>query len=279
MPLYINLIGFFRTLTPSFSKISRVLLVEKQLSEIKNEEIKKLSERSQYVNRANKTMHYMRNRLGPFSNLIKMIDNLNIIPEEKLDRFNELLVKENDRAKIELTNITDRAKEMLEKSANPYLYANLKQISIERVYTILKRNYYSFFPDSELTIDIIPTEDKIKVNLNEEGFEIFLSDWLNNMFKYRINKIECIYKIENGNLLISFLNDHNKSNEEINQMISDLTSNERNEIMKRTTHGLYIIKTTLEDMNVNFELKNDETSKILVLTIKIKLVENENRGI
>lgn len=250
---------------------------EKKLQELKNEEITKLSQRSQYVNRANKTMHFMRNRLGPFSNLLKMLDNFEKVPREKIDSFKNLLLKERDRAKTELINITSRANEMLEKTSNPFVYNSLEQISVERVFTILKRNFNSFFPENEIQLLYVETsEAKRLVSINEEGFELFLSDWLNNMLKYKVSHVACKFSIERDLLLILFSNDHSKSQIEINQLISDLTSNHRNEIMKRTTHGLYTIKSTLEDMDVSFDVHSISEQNILVFTIKFKILNNED---
>jgi hypothetical protein len=276
IPFYYLIIGFFRTLTPAMSKVSRVLLSEKKLQELKNEEIIRLSERSQYVNRANKTMHFIRNRLGPFSNLLKMLNNLATIPPDKLESFQELLIGERDRARIELSNITERANNMLEKNNNPFAYNALERISVEKVFTVLKRNFNSFFPEIDVTVEIEPGEGKRYVLLNEEGFELFLSDWLNNMQKYKKEFVSCGFTIDKNCLILSFENDHSKSAQEIGQVISDLTSSDRNEIMRRTTHGLYTIKSTLEDMKVSFEVFERDSAPMLVFKLNLSILENEN---
>lgn len=276
IPFYYWVIGFFRTLQPTFNKISTILLSEKKLQDIKNEEIAKLSERSQYVNRANNTMHFIRNRLGPFSNLLKMLEQFKSIPEEKMDIFKSLVTQETERSRIELNNIIDRADAMLEKSKNPFLYTNVYFITLEKIFTILKRNVYNYFPYLDIKINKIPDSKKF-ILLNEEGFELFLSDWLNNMSKYKKSEVACNFFIENTFLNISFINDHNLSNDVIDKMIDDLTSQDRNEIMKRTTHGLYIIKSALEDMNIPFEVK--KVDKKIMMTLKLTIFDDENSNI
>lgn len=270
IPFYYVAIGFFRTLEPPLSKISSVFSSEKKLQELKYNEIRKLSERSQYVSRANKTMHYMRNRLGPFSNLLKMLDTFDTIPQEKHQEFKELLLREKDRAQIELKNITERANDMLEKSNNPFVYDTLLLFSIEKIFTILKRNWTSFFPNLMVTLDIKSFGTKRHILINEEGFELFLSDWLNNMAKYKKNAVDCIFQVDENDLTITFINDHKESDEDINQIITDLMSSNRNEIMKRTTHGLSIIKSTLQDMNIDFHIAENE-KKQLVLKLKLPI--------
>lgn len=280
LPFYYLIIGFFnRTLEPAFKKISNILLSEKKLQEIRNEEITRLSQRSQYVNRANKTMHYIRNRLGPFSNLIKMLETFDRIPEEKVSLFKELIFKETETARNELTNITERANNMLEKSNNPFVYTKLSAISVERVFTILKRNVYSFFPHIDIDVIISPNYERKHVFLNEEGFELFLSDWLNNMLKYTKNIIECQFKVSDSILEVFFANDHKLAKQDLEKLINDLMSDDRNEIMRRTTHGLYTIKLTLEDMNIPFEAIASENDTKLILTLKLKTYMYENSSI
>lgn len=280
LPFYYILIGFFnRTLEPAFKKISNVLLSEKRLQDIRNEEINRLSERSQYVNRANKTMHYIRNRLGPFSNLIKMLEKFDSVPEDKISAFRQLIFKEADTARNELTNITERANNMLEKSNNPFVYTKLEEISVERVFTILKRNVYSFFPNIDIDIHINPSQEKKYVYLNEEGFELFLSDWLNNILKYRKEIVECYFGISETTLEIIFINDHKLTKQDLDKLINDLMTDDRNEIMRRTTHGLYTIKLTLEDMNIPYEATSIDNESKLVLKLKLKTHLYENSSI
>ncbi len=272
LPVYYLVIGFFnRTLEPAFKKISNILLSEKKLQDFRNEEINRLSERSQYVNRANKTMHYIRNRLGPFSNLIKMLENFDSITEEKKSSFKELIFKEAETSRNELNHITERANNMLEKSNNPFVYTKLDDISIERVFTILKRNVYSFFPNIEINVTIDPKEEKKFVKLNEEGFELFLSDWLNNMLKYKREFVECQFTVSESALEINFSNDHRLSKQDLDKLINDLMSDDRNEIMRRTTHGLYTIKLTLEDMNILYQALAADNDTKLVLKLQLKI--------
>lgn len=276
------MIGLFdRTLTPAFKKISNVLLSEKKLQELRNDEVAMLSEKSQYVSRANKTMHHIRNRLGPFSNLIKMLESLNLIPDEKVNDFKALIKKETEMARTELTNIIDRANKMLEKSNNPFVYTKLSEISIQRVFSNLKRNFHSFFPNSDVEIDIRINSDENKkmIYLNEEGFDLFLSDWLNNMSKYSKNLASCKFTVTETTLEIHFCNDYTSTTIEIEKLISDLRSNDRNEIMRRTTHGLYTIKVTLEDMSIPFEAIHDDKENILILKLVIKTHNYENSSI
>ncbi|MCW2121062.1 hypothetical protein [Flavobacterium sp. 7A] len=262
-----------------FKRRARILLNEKKLQELKTEEVSKLSDRSQYVNRANKTMHFVRNRLGPISNLVKQIEFLDKVPEEKSEDFRRLILKENERAKIELKNISIRADDMLEKSKNPFVYNTLSDISIARMFTILKQNVSCFFPQLIVSTSIKNLDKKLFVKINEEGFELVLSDWLNNIYKYKNDFVDIHFIIDNEHLNIKFINNHKLDNNNIENLISDLTSTDRNEIMKRTTHGLFILKSTLEDMNIPITMTHNKLDKLLTLTLILKTFKNENSSI
>jgi len=280
IPFYYVIIGFFRTLVPSLSKISKIILSENHLQEIKNAELLKLSIRSQYVTRATKAMHFIRNRLGPLNNLMKMLDNKGIVEKDKIESFELLLTSERERARFELKNIVERADYLLEKSNNPFNYTQTEKISLEKLFTLVKRNVNVFFPKTEIKIDRGNNYEKAYVAINDEGFELFLSDWLNNMKKYSARSIEIDFFVSSDKVKIIFWNDIAEDNTTINKLISDLMSNDRGEIMKRTTHGLYQIKTSLDEMNVNYEIEKVTKDFVFIkFTIELNFITDENSNI
>lgn len=277
IPFYYDVIGFYETLEPALIKMSKTLLGEKLLQDIRNEEILKLSEKILYVNRANNMMHFIRNRLGPFANLVKMIEGTDKIPTEKIEPFKQILIDQNKRAQIELRNITDRADDMLEKSKNPFFYSILDNVSVQRTFILLRKSFTYYFPEEEIEIEILASPRKRYVQLNEEGFEVFLSDWLNNIKKYQKKIIKCTFTEEKNFLEISFVNDYIIAEEDVDRLVNDFMSSDRNEIMKRTTYGLSTIKSTLESMNVSYDVKNSEN--LLRFTIIINILDDENSDI
>lgn len=278
LPFPIPFIGFPRILSPVLTRISKVLFSERSLHEIRNAELSKLMQSVSYVNKANKTMHFVRNRLGPFSNLLAMLDASSSIPVQKAEQFNRLLVNERERTELDLRSIVSRANDMLEKSNNPFIYTNLVKISVRKLFVVLKRLFNNHFPETE--IELLNTSDeKLYVHVNEEGMEVFLSDWISNMKKYKKSIASCVFSLDDENLKLIFKNDHFLNQEDVNKMISDLTSNERNEIMRRTTHGLYIIKTTLEDMGLLFDVYCNANTNEIEFTLTLKITKDESSGI
>lgn len=279
IPIYYLIIGLFRLLEPALSKMANILLSEKRLQELKTDELVKISERRLYVIRANKTMHYIRNRLGPITNLISLIEKINTVPKNKKEEFDQIFKSEKDRTKIELKDITERANYLLEKSNNPFNFNVKTKFSIRGTFSVFKRNFFSYFPENEIKVtDGYDHEGKF-VLLNEEGFEIFLSDWLNNIRKYKKANVYTEFNITENELIIKFSNDFTNTVASINKMIADLMSNDRNEIMQRTTHGLYQIKTTLEEMQIPFTISLSPNKELITLVLTIKIYQNEDSNL
>ena len=272
---YYSRIGLFQSLNSIFSILSIILANEKKIQEHKIGIIAQLSERSQYVSRANKTMHFIRNRLGPIRNLITMIENLDKITKDYLPSFTKQVFDENARAKFELDSIAQRASNMLDKNNNPFYFNITKKVSLESIYLTLNNNFLFFFPEESIQISTTPITNKFVI-INEEGFEVFLSDWLSNMRKNKKREISCEFISNNNFLYLLFKNDHSQDTETISKIIQDLTSENKNEIIKRTTHGLYTIKTTLEDMNIPFEVSHDKLLKEIEFKLILKIYTSEN---
>lgn len=268
---------FFLMFSPIFNKVSNILVGEKDLLDQQNETTRELSKKRQYVTYAIKTMHFIRNRLGSYSNLIRMLEDIENLPPVKKKIMDRHIEAEVGRSKIELRTITDRASYLLEKNDNPYNFLTLKKISIVKIYTILARAFYVYFPNLEVKIHNIPESNIRYVNINEEGFEVFLSDWLNNIQKYSKNKVECDFVIGKDNVSITFSNDYLQSTVEIDKLIMDLNSDDRKEILKRTTHGIALMKDALSEMDMSLEARHDLTSKIIIVRIDIKIVDENSR--
>ncbi|MFM8911446.1 MAG: hypothetical protein ACKOE6_00840, partial [Flammeovirgaceae bacterium] len=91
---------------------------------------------------------------------------------------------------------------------------------------------------------------------------------VSNMHKHR--KTECHVRFfceDNMNPSILFLNDiKDDSRQNIKKIMQDFNSSKTNELMKRNSHGLYFIKTLLEQMNISAQLDFVDDSYVLKLT-------------
>ena len=281
IPLYYLLIGFFSTLVPALTKMAKILLSEKRLQEIRQEELERLSLRSQYVTKATKTMHFIRNRLGPLNNLLRMLDEQKRVEPQMRDKFDLLLNSEKERARNELIEVIQRADYLLEKSNNPYNFTVTVPTSLERMYSILSRNLNIFFPGIEIRIAKGDTSEKRYVKINPEGFEIFLTDWLNNIKKYYNGIIEVYFLVDPDSVIIEFTNNVFVDDSKVDELISSLNSSDRTEIMKRTTHGLYLIKSSLEEMGIPYhaeKLSRDDDTYVR-FNLKLDIIDHEDSNI
>lgn len=284
IPKYYIIIGFFRTLIPPLTKIAKILLSEKRLHDMRVKELEKISYRSQYVTKATKTMHFIRNRLGPVNNLIIMLEKKNRINSKYRADFEKELKKERDRAKIDLATILKRANYLLEKSNNPFEFSHkTKDITLEKLYQVINRILKVYF-QSDAWIEVSINNKQIDskyVRIDVESMELLLSDWLSNIKKYYAGKLKVLFDINEKSVEIIILNNYKEDNSVIDFLISDLMSKENNEIMKRTTHGLYHIKTTLDAMNIDYAFERIKISDIdfLKMVITFKFINHENSNI
>jgi hypothetical protein len=246
--------------------------MEKKLQDIRNEELQRFSLRSQYITRATKTMHFIRNRLGPVNNLLKMLDNRSKIDSNMLSEFDGLIESEKQRAKNELDSIVSRANYLLEKSNNPFNFIETKAITIEKLYSILRRILSIYFPEKTIEIQLPETIELTYVKVNLEGFELFLSDWLHNIKKYYNGYLMVNFIVTDTSVDLSFINNYHVDKQVVEQLILDLMSDDRNEIMKRTTHGLFQIKSSLEEMAIGYLVeKTGEENELLKFMINLKI--------
>lgn len=277
IPIYYYLIGFFKSLYPTLTKISNIIISERELQEIKTREMSRLLVSHVYVNKANSTMHFIRNRLTPLYNLVLLTRRYKTVKEDEMPEYIELLNNEVERADNELKSITSRANSMLENDDNPFVYKDLKPVSSDKIFYTIKRLYSSLFPYKQLEILQSPSDThKRYIQINEEGLEILLADWLNNMNKYSVSHATCAVLFHQDYLQIIFQNDHKLIKEDLRRLIEDLMSENRNEIMKRTTRGLYTIKSILDDMRVKYNVDEKENGRLLELNLTLQFVSDEN---
>lgn len=284
MPFYYELINFMRVLNPTFTKISTVLFNEKRLQEINVDEFMKLAEQMQYVARANKTMHFIRNRLGPIKNLIEMLDSKYLQENDENKKLLEgMILEEKNRAKIDFQEIIKRADYLLEKSHNPFNFTDTSNTNIKKIYSLFAKQTVRYFPNIDINREVISDEfnDNYHIEINKDGFDLLMSDWLCNMQKYHKSNIKFFFTVQDYKLKIEFWNDFKNGDYDIKTLITDMKSPDRNEIMKRKTHGLFQIKSCLEDMNIKYDMSVilGENVKFLVFELFFNLIKDEDSNI
>jgi len=283
-------VNFFIVYKSVFQKLSDLLNNERQLFSIRKGEISELSEKRKYVNYAIKSMHFIRNRLTPFNNLTELLSHFfNNKFNDDHDRATTLnfIKSESNNCKTELHHLVKRANYILENNRNPFGKTLSENVSIIDIYTSVGRNFNYFFPGKVIQAKIVESEiyKNYHLEMNKEGFEIFISDWLNNCQKYSKGYIQCDLELSNEFLKITFVNNYNLKEQDVKSLVKDLNSDSKKEILKRSTNGVFLIKEFLGSMDIDHFAKIDtirldgKRTSVLVFSVSIKLIQNEDSNI
>lgn len=273
LPFYLEIITAHEFIKPSLFRISKILLTEKHLNDIKAKELRSLSKKRVNYIRSIKTMHFVRNRLTAFKNLTELVSHYN---NNKNPEVYDLLIDQNAKSKLEIELITKRAEIMLEKSNDPFDFSECEEILIKDLYLLVKSNTDMFFGtdalNTNLNEEFLNLNNKVLINL--DGFSLFLSDWYSNINKYNNGFVKISFNFEKNNNILTLFFENNYKNKEqlVVNLVRDFLSNDRNEILKRKTHGIYIMKDTLNSMNLFYDLIIDKENKVLTFNLQLKLI-------
>lgn len=276
-PSPFNIIVLFSFVRLFCHKYSRILYSQHIVRQIETEKREKTNENLKYINHAVNTMHFIRNRLSPFNNLIEILqsstfDNLRKLPNEKL---RPIILKEIKRCGVELNDLQKRADYLLNNDNNPADYQNIKKFSVVDIYKMVSNLWYGIFSEN---IDINGDPEilsHMRVNVNEDGIYIVFADWIANMDKHGDGEVSLVVDVVNNDeLAFIFRNNHKLSESDTKKLLSDINNDTRNEIVRRKTHGLYSIKTISEAMGMKIHAEQ-ENAKIK-FTIYLKMYKYES---
>lgn len=81
-------------------------------------------------------------------------------------------------------------------------------------------------------------------------------------------------------MVIKFLNDYKSSDREIKELISDFNKDDRQQITRRTTHGIYIMKQIINELNIKHQVAKEKIGDIDVLSLSliVPLKKEEENG-
>lgn len=252
LPVYRLLSGVLFLIETFFTRIAKVLHNEKKLRQIKRETIKDLRNKARFVERSVNTMHFIRNRLSPYKTLIQTIDMRYKSSQDMKEKLDKIIMQQNKIAQKELEQIISKANYLLEKDNNPFSYNEMEFYSVGKIFALVRALWNESFQEQNFQIEEFNIEDteRYKILSNFDGLDILFSDWIGNMYKYQKGNVWCQIKIENEGMVIKFLNDYKSSDREIKELISDFNKDDRQQITRRTTHGIYIMKQIISELNI-----------------------------
>lgn len=276
-PLLINILILFSFLRLFCHKYSRVLYGQHIIQQIETQRREDTNNNLRYINQAVNTMHFIRNRLSPFNDLIAILQSpdfakLKKVPNEELRRiaWNEI-----ERCNIELKELLRRANYLLDNNNNPANYSQLSDYAVANIYKLINHIWQTVFIEDIVICGDTEVLERKRINTNEDGIYIVFSDWIANMKKHCVGYTSAsAHILDNDELAFVFINDHQLSSTDVRNLINDLNSNSRNEIMQRTTHGLYNIKEISDAIGLKLLAEREEENIKFTITLKMHSDEN-----
>ena len=256
-----------------FIRLSKVIYLDMHLREKKYEAIERLRIRGRFVNAAINTMHFIKNRLTPIQTLVDLLNNEGNIQQHP--NFKKHLEKTVDRCANEIISIQQRSEYLLNKENDPFFNNKLSKLSIKRIYVLLRDIWSSKFPESNFIIEDIPNQSEqieYKVDSNLNALEILFSDIIGNMYKYSAGYVRCEIKQNENQYFIRFYNSF-KEKENVDLLISDMNTDEKDEIIFSKTHGIALIKQNIHDLHITSyaSIINKENINCYFLELKFTL--------
>lgn len=229
-----------------FSRMSKVILFERELRLHRTGEIQNLQQKSRFVNASINTMHFIKNRMTPFQTLLDYLKNEGGI--QNLPAYPNLLSNVRKSCEREMKAILERAAYLLDKGNNPFKYQVLSNVDSRNVFTLLRTIWTDTFIEEFDNLTITGRESS-EVSVNLEGLDVLFSDIIGNMQKYSIRKRFCLFNVQDGILAITFQNDF-KSTRDVTSLVSYMNGDEKDEVQFRITHGTPLIKQNCKDQNI-----------------------------
>ena len=259
-----------KTLKPVFERVARVLEVERHLQEQNESLLQKIKGKYAFVESARMAMHFLRNKFNPVSSYFQMQDAYdNLEDGYKKKELSKLLKDERENVNKSLELILHRITNILERSENPFIVGSLQEYPIILLLLKLRHLWFSALKEADIDSHIDPALLKEFVVYDDEHIDILLADIISNISKYNNGYYKLLIGAEEDNLIITFINNVKpKERSDFEKIVSEFTSQNSLEIFRRTTAGMYYIKSLLLQMNIDNNLVLQDNNIILTLGFK-----------
>lgn len=265
-----SLMPYFNELiAPFFKRISKIFeaYTERKTAEIQS--VVQMESKISYVQNAKSSMHFIRNKLGPLTNYLAMVNDYESLTS-KTDKESLKVIIDDERSKLSssVEEILEKANYILNRSNNPFLVNKLQEHNIKKLYTELKRVWESYFDVFRPNLMWDVTKDDYIIKFNSLGLDFVFVNWTNNMKKYggnfqgiTLSETEQFIIIDFENSITDMLG--------AEDVVYAFSSSDRIEILQRKTHGLLEIIDFLKQMNISYKAEiNDKKLHLILKFIK-----------
>jgi hypothetical protein len=263
---------YIKLLQPIASRISRVLDLDWDMREEKKRLLTSYREKYFYVQNAEKAMHFLKNRMNSLDNFIEMSKDAvqNGMDSEDI----ELYTKELENVERNHKLLLERANSILSKSEKPFSSTELQPLKAIHVFNLVREIWLDFFKFFQFDLQWdIQNISKHRISLNHNGIFILFTDWIANMQKHSVGDEIAVFLEDDDFLYIKFINRYNPSRQveqEVTDLMEDFNSEEKDRILKRTSHGVIFMKSIIEEMCIDGLIYQDKNQNTIQLELKFK---------
>lgn len=272
-PVFKN-IHLYEVLKPTLERLAKIIEFEQLYKRHTKNNLRTIKNKFFYVRNAEKAMHFIRNKLSPLDNVLEIL-NRELNDKEAVlfsdSKIESLIKDELEKSTKNLKKIVQRAGTILKKTNNPFNVADLNTFNPTTIFALISELIWdnSALENSKTSFQWDTKKlNKYNVKYNEEGLYFLLTDWISNMEKHGKNH-EILYQEEDQSYILVFSNTYIPDfKDEIQKAVNDFNTNDRIEILRRKSHGIYQIKTSIEEMQLSsfMELDNER----IYFTLKFK---------
>lgn len=261
----------------TFGKVSNVLASEYRIAEMRRKTFEETKGHIDYVSRALKVMHFIRNKLSPIKSVITFYSSMDTMDEIVRQRMEPRIKQEVKQARQDLNELVTTANYLLDKQNNPYSGADIEDVNIKLLFVILSE-IAEFHLGGVVNVceEIENTQQKRAVKVSLVQLKVLFTDIISNISKYHHNFFEISMNLDSDDLIIDFTNDYpNNMDQECRILVRDINNPDNDAIVQRNSHGISNIKSAASIMKIGLsaKLENDNTLRKFIITTRFKLYD------
>ena len=264
----------------TFGKISTLLASEYRITETRRKAFEETKGHIDYVTRALKVMHFVRNKLSPVKTVVTFYSNLDSMDAERVKRMEGRIKQEVKQANTDLTEIITTANYLLDKENNPYGGADVENKNIKFLFVVLSEIVeYHLGGIVGVSDEIKNIEQRKEVKVSTTQLKLLFTDIVSNIERYKKSEFNIEISVESDNLVVRFMNDiDSKQESACNELVKDINNRNNEGIVLRKSHGVYNIKAAASVMDVDLKAKilSDKKIRKYVLTTKFKMYGDDD---
>jgi len=270
-----------KVLKPYFSKIIKLMILDQTIKVEKRAQIKNFKKSQSYINNAKLALHFLRNKLSPIDNLFQMLEELNTAT----DREKEILLYELDneftRAKRSLQSITQKTSLFLDKSEDPFYANKIVLLKARRLFVLLRDSWEEVFSESDIDVNLFDEKQNNCVRVDVNCMAIVFHELVSNIEKYHQGYKRLFFDYNKTEIIVTFKNSISNDRiiiDELNKIITDISTKERNEIVKRRAYGLMNIISFLNQMEIKFEFTIDDQESMFNVKLFFRRAKDDGHS-